>query len=71
MADVNLTPGSMAAAGGPLTDRGKVMGPPGTDPGPTLGAADRTDAHQLVHGAPGGHAAGRWDDVSGQRPPWR
>lgn len=72
MADnVNLTPGSMAAAGGPLTDRGEVMGPPGTVPGTDPAAADATDARQLVHGAPGGTAAGTWDDVSGQRPTWR
>jgi hypothetical protein len=41
------------------------------EPDPVVVHEDATDARQLVRGAEGGQGEGRWDDVSGERKPWR
>jgi hypothetical protein len=71
MADVNLTPGSMASAGGSLTDREDTMTAPGSAPAADPDAAPWTDARPLAHGESGGQATSRWDDVSERRQLWR
>jgi hypothetical protein len=76
-ADGSLTAGSMAATN-MISDPSAAMTAPGSASESTRGvqagapelAADPTDARQTVHGAPGGDAPGRWEDVSGRRDTW-
>lgn len=68
MADVNLTPGSMASVGGRLTDAEDAMTSPGSTPGDDPSQAPGSDDRKLVHGEPGGEAEGTWTRVGGR--PW-